>query len=96
VAAITAQYERENQALRHDLLQRQAHFWQELIDHTDATAQARTDELKRTLEPRDQAREDEAKKRDQQQAQAQAEDLLARQREQAQLNDRQSKTDALV
>ena len=50
IAAISARYEQENQVLRQDLLQQQATFRQELMEHTDATTQARTDELQRSLE----------------------------------------------
>jgi hypothetical protein len=77
IAAITTQYERENQALRQDLLQQQAHLRQELIYHTDATAQARTNELKCTLAARDQVIDEAALKRDQQQEQIRADELLA-------------------
>ena len=66
IAAIAARYEQENQALRQDLLQQQATFRQELIEHTDATAQAQTDELKRSLESRDQARDARTQQRERQ------------------------------
>ena len=96
IAAISARYEQENQALRQDLLQQQATFRQELMEHTDATTHARTDELKRSLEARDRVRDAKTQQREQQQEQERADEKLARQREQAQQNDRQAKSDALM
>ena len=96
IAAISARYEQENQVLRQDLLQQQATFRQKLMEHTDATTQARTDELQRSLEARDRARDAKIQQREQHQEQERAEEKLARQREQAQQNDRQAKSDALM
>jgi hypothetical protein len=100
IAELTARNQQATQLLRDELQAQQLKFQQDLLAHTDATAQARTEELKRTMETRDQEQAKATQLLHQNfishQEQIRAEDIRERLKEQAIQQDRQAKSDAIM
>ena len=100
IAELTARNQQATQILRDELQAQQLKFQQDLLAHTDATAQARTEELKRTMETRDQEQAKATQLLHQNfishQEQIRAEDIRERLKEQAIQQDRQAKSDAIM
>ena len=100
IAELTARNQQATQLLRDELQAQQLKFQQDLLAHADATAQARTEELKRTMETRDQEQAKATQLLHQNliahQEQIRAEDIRERLKEQAIQQDRQAKSDAIM
>ena len=100
IAELTARNLQATQLLRDKLQAQQLKFQQDLLAHTDATAQARTEELKRTMETRDQVQAKATQLLHQNlilhQDQIRAEDIRERLKEQAIQQDRQAESDAIM
>ena len=100
IAELTARNQQATQLLRGEIQAQQLKFQQDLLAHIDATAQARTEEIKRTMEARDQEQTKASQLLHQNlllhQEQIRAEDIRERLKEQALQKDRQAKSDAIM